>query len=264
MGLASAAVLTAALCLPAVPANAAAPAIPDFSGYWTRAEPGGGARLFYPPASGPGPVTNLDKTGEFSIGDHSNPILTPAAAAAVKAHADLARAGVVELPAWSLCWPSGVPLVLNLGDPVQFLQTAGQITIHYERGMQVRRVDLNGRHPATLKPSWYGHSIGHYEGSDTLVIETTGLDPRSVVDRYGTPHSTKMRVIERYTIAPDGMTAGVTFTVEDPVNFTSLWSAQVRYRRTDGPIAETVCAENNKDASTKRDYPIPVATRADF
>jgi hypothetical protein len=29
-------------------------------------------------------------------------------------------------------------------------------------------------HPALVTPSWYGDSVGHYEG-DTLVIDTVGV-----------------------------------------------------------------------------------------
>src|SRR5688572_32854126 len=119
--------------LPAVASRAAdAPAIPDFSGYWVRPE-AGNERMFYPPANGPGPLVNTDATGTFTIGNHDSPILLPHAAAAVKANGDQGRAGNVIFPPWSLCWPTGVPLNLNMAEPVQFLQTKDQVTILYQR-----------------------------------------------------------------------------------------------------------------------------------
>jgi hypothetical protein len=49
---------------------------------------------------------------------------------------------------------------------------------------------MNEPHPARVTPSWYGDSVGHYEG-DTLVIDTIGvkIGPISMVDMYGTPHT---------------------------------------------------------------------------
>ena len=40
--------------------------------------------------------------------------------------------------------------------------------------LPVRRVRMNQLHPAQVTPSWYGDSVGHYEG-DTLVIDTVGV-----------------------------------------------------------------------------------------
>ncbi len=267
--------------------------MPDFSGNWVRFP----WRQFEPPPSGPGPV--IDPRGRnlpasvMDVGDPSNPILKPHAAAAVQRRNDLIAAGGFPLPSWSLCWPAGVPLVLNLGEPVQFLQASEQITILYQRDMQVRRIDLNGQHPENARPSWYGHSIGHYEGANVLVIDTVALDDRSDADRLGTPHSEKMRVVERYTINPDGISLTVDFTVEDPETFTTAWAARVQYMREQvlhrlteegdemalsqpamrpavqigEPINEKICAENNRNAASgtvDEIYAIPIAARRDF
>jgi hypothetical protein len=258
--------LAGALMMCAAPAFAQN-AIPDFSGHWQRVDSFQGGRAFDLPESGPGPLIDPRPVTDdgFWVGDHTNPILQPHAAAIVKKRSDFVLAGGIDLPPWSLCWPSGVPQALNLGEPVQFLQTPEMITILYQRDMQVRRVDMNKAHPTTLKPSWYGYSVGRYEGNNTLVIDTRGQNDKASVDRYGTPRSEKIRVVERYTIAPDGRTMTVTLNVEDPDTFTTPWSARVTYRRVaiEGHvIAERICSENNKDASTGRDYPIPMSTGA--
>ena len=246
-------------------------AIPDFSGYWERPEAGNG-RMYYPVPGQPGPLTNTDKTNAFTIGDHTNPLLKPEAAAAVKAHGDQGRAGNVVYPPWSLCWPTGVPLNMNMAEPVQFLQTPEQVTILYQRGMQVRRIDLNKPHPANVKPSWYGHSVGHYEGGDTLVVDTIAQDTRSVVDRFGTPKSAAFHVVERYTVSPDRQKLTVTFTVTDPGMFTTVWTASIPYERPaarrgydpqNPSFTEVACAENNRDAAGG-DFPIPVDNSPDF
>lgn len=251
-------------------------AIPDFSGYWMRPEPGP-QRIFYEPAIGPGPVNFHADAGEMRrgipmLGDHTDPILKPAAAEAVKAQADQFRAREFVWPAWSLCWPPGVPLVLNQTEPVQILQTEDQITILYQRGQQVRRIDLNEAHPDAFESNWYGHSVGHYEGPYTLVVDTIAQDPRSAVDRFGTPKSAAFHVVERYTIAPDRGTMEVAFFVEDPNMFTTAWSSHVPYEKLpplviDGPteprFAEIACAENNRDPGGG-EFPSPFDPTPDF
>jgi hypothetical protein len=181
----------------------------------------------------------------------------------VKAFGDRGRAGQVELPAWAFCLPAGVPLVLNMSEPVQILQTPDQVTILYNRDMQVRRIYLNETFPAGLKPSWYGYSIGHYENGDTLVVETRGHDPRALVDRFGTPKSEHMRVIERYRIEPGRQKFVVDVSVEDPQIFTTQWWTRAEYFRSEGPFVERICAENNKSPDGG-EFPIPVAARSDF
>ena len=252
-----------ALAQDAVPAKTGG--VPDFSGYWQRA--GMLPSTYENPASGPGPVIDpvdheVNTTAPW-IGDHTAPILKPHAAAAVKKRSDFLRAGGEDLPAHSLCWPSGVPQALNLRERVQFLQQPDQITLLYQRDHQVRRIYLNQAHAKSPKPSWYGDSIGHYEGN-SLVVDTIGMNDKTDVDKFGTPHSERLHVVERYILSPDGRTMTVEFKVEDPETFTTSWGARATYRRVAGPIEEIVCAENNKNASTGEDYPIPVAAKADF
>jgi hypothetical protein len=71
------------------------------------------------------------------------------------------------------CWPGGVPFVSSSG-ATQLLQQPDKITILYNYDHQVRHVRLNRSHPTQVTPSWYGDSVGHYEG-DTLIIDTVGI-----------------------------------------------------------------------------------------
>jgi hypothetical protein len=81
-----------------------------------------------------------------------------------------------------------------------------------------------------------------------LVVDTVGLDKRTWVDGFGTPHTDKLHVVERYHLRnPD--TLEVLFTAEDPGAFTMPWSAIATYRKdrsTSKPYTEVVCAENNR------------------
>jgi hypothetical protein len=253
---------------PAQPAgHAAAPqakAVPDLSGLWVRR--GQFPSTYEIPEEKPGPLVNTitgANAGLIWVADHTDPLLKPWVADYLKKRGEQEIIEVNNV-AHNLCWPSGVPQVINLREPVQFLQTPNMVTILYQRDHMVRRVYLNEKHPANVKPSWYGHSIGHYEG-DTLVIDTVGLNDKTGVDRFNTPHTTQMRVVERYRMIENGQALRVNITVEDPGAFNSIWHAQATYRRNQ-PVGleEIVCAENNRDIHTGKDYPIPVAAKADF
>jgi hypothetical protein len=77
-------------------------------------------------------------------------------------------------------------------------QTANEVVMSWGQDFQLRRVYLNVPHSANVKPSWYGESVGHYENGDTLVVDTIGLNDKSYVDNFRTPHTTQLHVVERF------------------------------------------------------------------
>jgi len=273
-----------------------AASIPDFSGLWNRwLRPGLG-----PPASGPGPVTNRSRINGVSnynqlVGDYTNPILNPQAAEVVKKHGDLSLSGVGYPTPSNQCWPSGVPYIFwSFG--MQMLQQKDRVTILYLHDHEVRQVRMNDTHPANVTPSWYGDSVGHYDG-DTLVIDTVGvkIGPYSMLDMYGTPYSKALHVVERYRLLdyeaareaierdakinaryPRGLNAvdfdpdykgkhlQVEITVEDEGVFTTPWSAVVTYGRPLGQWLEHVCAENTSEYYNGRESVVPTASKPDF
>jgi len=209
-------------------------AAPNFAGVWNR----NGGRM--------GAVRNLSPRPDVVIGDHENPILQPWAAAIVKEHGDLERAGFAAPETKQSCWPGGVPNMLSIPSSMELLQTPTQVTILYSNDHQVRFIYLNQPHTPNVKPSWYGESVGHYEG-DTLVVDTVGLavHPMSMVDVFGTPHTDKLHVIERFHMIDGGKTLKVDIAVEDPGTFTGPWSENAAFSMTDYNFDEYVCAENN-------------------
>ena len=120
-----------------------------------------------------------------------------------------------------------------------------------------------------LTPSWYGESVGHYEG-DTLVVDTIGLNTQTFVDGYRTPHTTQEHVIERFRVVNDGKALDVSFTVDDPGTFYKPWSARrPRYRSKDieavsGRMEEDTCAVGNEDRFNQGFDPVPSAPTPDF
>jgi hypothetical protein len=262
--------------------------IPDFSGVWNHSIPG-----FEPLASGPTALVNRERrpngTGNILklVGDYTNPILKPQAAEIVKKHAELGLKGIGDPNTRNQCWPSGGPFIFT-ERPTVLLQTPNKVTILYGHDHQVRQVRLNATHPAEVTPSWYGDSVGHYEG-DTLVVDTVGfkVGPYSVLDWYGTPFTEAMHVIERYrmldyTAAKDGFDRDakehnpvqgtpnasgkylqLQFTIEDENVFTTPWTATMTYVQDPDGWTEMVCAENLQWYSGKN-ADAPRATQPDF
>ena len=270
--------------------------IPDFAGIWAHlALPG-----FDPPLSGPGPVTNRSRRNGVSdfyqwVGDYTNRILKPQAAEVVRKHGEISFSGVLYPTPSNQCWPNGVPYVFwNTG--MQMLQQPHQITILYTNDHEVRHVGLNQPHPAQVTPSWYGDSVGHYEG-DTLVIDTVGikLGPYRMIDRFGTPYTQALHVVERYRLLdyeatkealeraekewprvggvdPNyrGKGLQLEFTVEDAGVFTMPWSTTITYgRNANQSWEERVCAENVQhdyqyNYFSDKDARLPTADKPDF
>jgi hypothetical protein len=170
-------------------------------------------------------------------------------------------AGKIGFTPHSSCWPAGVPGYHLYGfQPLYFIQTPKQVVMIYSNDQQVRRVYLDVPHSPNPKPSWYGESVGHYEG-DTLVVDTIGLNDKTFVNNFRTPHTEKLHVVERFKLIDGGKAMRVDITFEDPDAFNAPWSVAQRYDRIEKPIAEEVCAENNEHLF---DYHIPVAAKPDF
>ncbi len=228
-------------------------------------------------ASAPGGIVALTGVVDdplVRLGDASNAILQPHAVAPIEARNIEMIAGADGLPNYSLCWPMGVPGALTMADPVVILQSPDEVLILYQRTQHARHIRLNVPHSEEPKLDWFGESVGHYEGN-ALVIDTIALDPRGDLDRFGTPHSEQLHIIERYSLSEDTNTISVDFVVEDPLNFTGPWSASSDYWRIEDhrtfsaleenpSWAEFICAENNFDVRTGEPYPIPQADKADF
>ena len=144
------------------------------------------------------------------------------------------------------------------------VQTEKEMLIVQELDQQVRHIYMNVPHSRNPKPSWYGESVGHFEG-DELVVDTIGMNDKSFVDNYRTPHTDRIHVVERFKFIEDGKVLQVTATVEDPGAFNMPWSAVQRWKR--GPvrnILEQICAENSEEFYHYEVVPMPQAGKPDF
>ena len=232
-----------------------------------------------PPPSGPGPVmsdpahpyhsniSGLQPT--FRVADLSNPILQPWVVERLRKTNEIVLSGKVPFQAHERCWPTGVPgfEVFSLIRPIYFLQGPKEVVIINEGDFQVRHVYLNVPHSKNPKLSWYGESVGHYENGDTLVVDTIGMNDKSFVDNYLTPHTTQLHAVERFRVIDGGKTLQVSITVDDPGAFKMSWSAVQIYRwqhRGNGDWDEDICAENNGPYFNYEVAPMPQATPPDF
>ena len=110
-----------------------------------------------------------------------------------------------------------------------------------------RIIFLDGRDfPKDLVPTNYGYSIGRWEG-DTLVVETRGLNEKFWIDTRGTPHTSQLKMTERFTRS-DMDTMRYVVTIDDPGAYTKPWTTgefQLRWRPGD-ELFEYICQQYNQ------------------
>ena len=264
----------------AQPAAKPGTAIPDFSSNgrtWVLAS--GTAFLKVPGDTGPGPIVDKNREQQEGGGartqnrlaDTTNPILKPWAKKLMDIANTRVAAGGIPFVDDSRCWLGSVPsLLLFPGEAMVFLQTPKEVWILSKRDAQVRRIYLNVPHGKNPGYSWTGESVGHYENGDTLVVDTVGLDDQGPLDRYRTPHTKQMHVVERYRLDKSGKAIEIIFTVDDPGAFTMPWKAKVDFKAGVPPRSdhweEDICAENGDGYGFDPDQlvPMPHADRPDF
>jgi hypothetical protein len=283
-----------------------ATSVPDFTGTWQHPV----FPWFEPPASGPGPITNLSRwpqrvveggqaptkegVSDYDqlVGDYKNPILQPWAAEIVKKAGEMSLAGITTPNPSNQCQPMPMPFTFK-NFVVVVLQEKDMITLLYANPQHdVRRIRLNASHPKPLKPSWYGDSVGHYEG-DALVVDTVGVKtdrPYAMQDLFGTPYTDKLHIVERYRLRDyedvkdaiernkkenwmfvgdvwsqhRGKFLQVQVTVEDKGVFTAPFTATLTYVPNPGPLEESICAENTHEYYSNKDSDVPKADKPDF
>ncbi|HEY6259848.1 MAG TPA: hypothetical protein VIY51_29070 [Xanthobacteraceae bacterium] len=256
-------------------------------------------RLFIAPASGAGPVLQDPEhpyvsNDEFRVtgrqptaqlADLNNPILQPWARDVVRKRNERVLSGKPANPPWASCWPVGVPafLLRPMTQAMYFVQGPKEVVMILSSKQEIRHIYLTDNHSPNVKTSWYGESIGHYEG-DTLVVDTIGIDDRTIVDGFGTPHTKQLHVTERFHLIEAGKVLEANVHVDDPGAFTMPWDAIQHFRQyeaavrqmpieriaqlasaPEGPLAEMVCADNPSSFFPGGDaLPIPQARVPDF
>src|SRR5688500_16831678 len=152
------------------------------------------------------------------------------------------------------CVPNGMPGIMRLPYPIEFVYSPGRVNILIETYSEIRRIYVDGRPlPEDPDPFFNGHSIGRWEG-DTLVIDTVGISPQvSVIPGLRATEQTRFR--ERITrVAPDRLVDEITIT--DPTLFAEPYVMVQNYTlQPDWEMREYVCQENNRDAADAEGRP---------
>jgi hypothetical protein len=258
----------------APPALAAA-ALPVFSPTTQTAWVGIGIGAFLPVPGWPSPVVQdpaypyvsqdqASATGgqpTQRVGDINNPNLKQWAKDLMKKANDEVLGGKFAFTARTSCQPGGVPgFDVLLSGALFILQSPREVTMVFDGNAETRHIALNVPHAKTLKPSWYGDSVGHYEG-DTLVIDTVGLNDKTFLDNWRTPHTDKLHVTERWRMIDNAAKMSVLITIEDPGTFKEPFKVLREYKRVNRIFLERRCSENNRDAFITG---TPVAEKPDF
>jgi hypothetical protein len=172
------------------------------------------------------------------------------------AKAEATRASTTAINDSANCLPSGMPGMMRMPFPIEFLFAPGKVVVITEAYSQYRNIFTDGRkhpEPDALDPTFNGHSIGHWEG-DTLVVDTVGIKEATPLGSIGSRfaavrinHSDQLHIVERIRLAtPERLEIETTMT--DPKALTKPWTIKAAYERhRDWDLNEYVCAENNQD-----------------
>jgi hypothetical protein len=154
-----------------------------------------------------------------------------------------------ELEPHTRCKPSGGPRQWLTPYGAEFLELPEQkVAYIFDIGgpHSYRTIYLDGRtHPRPVRPSYYGHSIGWWEG-DTLVVDTVGFNEGFWIDRGQLPHTDQLHLIERYTRTAVGAMR-YELTVDDPGAYTAPFTGTSNLRWENGTeLFEYVCQQANQ------------------
>lgn len=149
---------------------------------------------------------------------------------------------------YTRCKPAGGPrqLMSPYGlEIVDIPELERVFIVTISNAMTYRVIFMDGReHPENLRPSYFGHSVGHWEG-DTLVVDTVGMNERSWMNRDGLPSTDRLHLVERFT-RPDLDTLRYEVTIDDPGAYTAPWTSGYTLGWKPGEeLFEYICQENN-------------------
>jgi len=219
---------------PETPKPQAAARTPDLTGVWDTQNPQG-----FQPASStfPGEMPPLTPWGQAQF-EATRPAYGPRAVPDSTDPVNPTKLGARG------CFPPGVPRIYLHPLLMEIIQIPGRILLRFEFDHILREIWMDGRsHPSDLPPSYMGHSIGKWEG-ETLVVDTTGFNDKTWLDRVGHRHSEDLHVIERFHRV-DHDTLRDDITVEDPKALTMPWNTHVIFALRPGwEILEYSCADN--------------------
>jgi hypothetical protein len=209
---------------------------PDLSGIWDKPR-----------------VPDMSKSSEGECGSltqgckHLSPGALPFTPAGLAKYNQRDEEAIVFDPG-AHCWPEGYVRSWGTSYPAEIFQTPTRLAVLFENYGAFHVIPTDGRdHPKNLEPSWFGNSVGHWEG-DTLVVDSTGFNDKTWIDTARHPHSEAMHVVERFNRL-DATHLGYEVTIEDPKYYAKPFTSKRVFvmMKPGQELMELVCEENNKD-----------------
>ena len=209
---------------------------PDLSGVWDHPRVGDVTQN-----AGPGCASSMHSTGCKQVGSGALSF-TPAGQQIFSHHEEQTE----KFDPGVFCMPWGYIRSWNTPSPAEIVQRPDRVVVLFEQGTNFHTIFTDGRpHPRDLAPTWFGHSIGRWEG-DTLVADTIGFNGKTWIDTAEHPSSDALHMIERFT-RTDRQTMTYDVTLEDE----KLYSKPIKNSRIlkllppGEELIEYFCEENN-------------------
>jgi len=184
------------------------------------------------------------------------PEARPSAAgqAIVARNAAAMQSGKIMQTAWVSCRPGAVSTMTMPREKIVVLEAADEVTILFEMPRMVRRIRMNGVHPAKVGADYVGDSVGRWEGS-TLVVDTLGFNGYAELDARGQPTSPRLHTVERFTPSADGSSIDIETTIEDPEYYTQPFVIKRSWKKSTArhPF-EYDCMENPRQEDFENAY----------
>jgi hypothetical protein len=129
-------------------------------------------------------------------------------------------------------------------------QNKDSIVLQYGQLGFTRTIHMNVKsHPAAIKPTRAGHSIGRWE-NDVLIVDTVGFTPGVLSPPI--MNSDKLHVVERFSLDPEKVLLTRSYSAEDPVYFTGQFTGSDVIGVADLPYKPDPCKELGFDDYSKR------------
>lgn len=142
-------------------------------------------------------------------------------------------------PALRYADPDGYPRASIHPMRFKIVQTPDYVYQLWEYNKSWRQIALNKPHSEVPDISWFGESVGHWEG-DTLVVDSIAFKNSSWLDPIGHPHTEDLHMIERIR-RTDPETLVFHFTIDDPKAYTKPWDGELTFKlKADGIMTETI------------------------
>lgn len=213
-------------------------AVPDFSGHW----------LGSPPT-----FSISDPSGKKTGTAEDDTPYQPAALAKLRSEKPEAGPNATfdsDDPRIKYCDPIGLPRIFLVPNIFKFVQTPDYVYILFEYGTTGLQIAMNRQHPKDPDPTWWGDSIGRYEG-DTLVVDTVGFNDKTWLDHVGRPHSDELHLVERFRrIDQNHLQLDVTF--DDPKAYTKTWVGRKIFTSTNRDYVEHDCSMSENEHFRQR------------